>query len=354
MTGTELHPFDSARSAPAPPYPPSWVDRILAAVQRNRIPNLVFYVSLFVVGHALATALRIYQEGKSLQQVLTMPPPIFLIWSIYLLALMQYLNAVARDKIRELRPALDVDDETFAVLGYRLTVMPAREALLSGLFWLVVAIGMFWYLLPSVRAFGYLDWEIACTIATYMIGGTAVYHTVHQLRTVSELHRMVKRIDLYDLDPLYTMSGLTARTGAGLVLLIYITFVLLPRQLATTAFGGTLVVVVVLAAAAFVAPLTGIHRRLEAEKKRAVNDVNQRLKRILAEIHGRIDRQQIEGLDPLQKAVSGLLAERDILNKISTWPWQAATLRGFVSALVLPVMLKVAQDVLKYVMDSMK
>jgi hypothetical protein len=37
--------------------------------------------------------------------------------------------------------------------------------------------------------------------------------------------------------------------------------------------------------------------------------------------------------------VTSALAERDLLMKLSTWPWTTATIRGFGSALLLPVVI---------------
>ncbi len=42
----------------------------------------------------------------------------------------------------------------------------------------------------------------------------------------------------------------------------------------------------------------------------------------------------------------GLSAERDILTKIPTWLWRAGMLTGFLSIVVLPIMLFILQLVL--------
>jgi hypothetical protein len=42
-------------------------------------------------------------------------------------------------------------------------------------------------------------------------------------------------------------------------------------------------------------------------------------------------------VDHLEKALSGLLRMREVVSKLSTWPWQPETLRGLVAAVALPI-----------------
>ncbi len=37
--------------------------------------------------------------------------------------------------------------------------------------------------------------------------------------------------------------------------------------------------------------------------------------------------------------MTSLLLERETLKKISTWPWEAETMRGFLSSVGLPILL---------------
>jgi hypothetical protein len=53
-----------------------------------------------------------------------------------------------------------------------------------------------------------------------------------------------------------------------------------------------------------------------------------------------------ERLNELDKALSGLLRMRDVINKLSTWPWQPETLWGMVGAILLPIALWLIQRLL--------
>lgn len=336
------------RGAPPtlPPYPASWVDRVLAGVSRWPASDWACFGALFATGHVLVAALRV-RDGAALPEALTALPPPFLLWTVYLLALTHHLNGVARARLAAFRSVLDLDDAGLAEAEYRLTTMPAPLALRFGGLWVAIAVAILWWQWPLVVRLGYPLWEIGLTVASYMLGGAAIYHTAHQLREVSRLHARVTRVDLFDLEPLYAFSGLTSRTALGWLLLLYLTAIVVPAELARSALGATWVFVMGLAILAFVAPLMGIHRQLMAAKQRAIAAANARLRDTLAEINQRIDARDFGALDGLQKAAASLTAQRDILEAVSTWPWQAGTLRGFVTALLLPIALRVGQAVLE-------
>jgi len=331
------------------PYPMSWVDHILRAVQRARIPNWAFYAALFAVGHALVVALRV-RDGLPLDQALLVPPPVFLVWAVYLLAMTQYLNAVARERLGRFRAAIEVDDAEYGDMAYRLTTMPAVPTLLNGVLWVVIGGAILLTAKATVLALGYPVWEVWLTIATYFLGGAVIYHTVHQLREVSRLFARVQQIDLYRLDPLHAFAGLTAQSALGWIFLLYATTLLVPRELETAAVDATWLVVAAVAVAAFVVPLVGMHRRLVAAKHRALVANSTRLRRAMEAVHDAIDGDAPERLDGLGKVVATLLGEKERLARVSTWPWEAGTLRGFVTALLLPLLLRVGQQALERAM----
>lgn len=327
----------------------SWIDHLLRAVQRARIPNWAFYAGLFAVGHALVAALRM-ADGAPPRVALLTPPRVFLVWTVYLLAMTQYLNAVARDRMARFRPALDLDDAQVVALTARLTTMPAGPVLAHGLAWMAVGAAVLWALWDRVVALGYPPWEIGLTVAAFFVGGGAIYHTVHQLRQVSRLLARVERVDLYRLDPVHAFAGLTAQSALGWIALLYATTLLVPRALWVPAVEALWAVVAAVAAAAFVVPLLGMHRRLAAAKHAALVANGSRMRRAMEAVHAAIDAGDGERLDSQNKVVATLAAEKDRLARLSTWPWEAGTLRGFVTALLLPLLLRLGQQALERVL----
>lgn len=328
---------------PPRPYPMSWIDRLQHGVERLRAPGWAVFGVLFAVAYAVVTALRV-RDGLTTAQAIRTPPPVFLVWIFYLLAMTRYLNHLAGERLARFRAALDVDDAEYGDLAYRLTTLPAVPTLLHGLAWLAVACALFVAAYPAIVRLHYARWEIVSTVLTYFVGGGVVYHTVHQLREVSRLHARAAHIDLYHLDPLHAFASLTAQTSLGWILLLYVTMHLVPEEIAASGFGATWVVVMAVAVAAFVVPLTGMHRRMVAAKRDAIAAAGERLKRLTTDVNAQIDRGEFDRLDAFNKAVATVMAEQERLAKISTWPWATGTLRGFVSALLLPTVVRLVQE----------
>jgi hypothetical protein len=59
-----------------------------------------------------------------------------------------------------------------------------------------------------------------------------------------------------------------------------------------------------------------------------------------------VDRRDVAAADGTSKLLSSILAQRDVLARLSTWPWSTGALRALVSAILLPIGLFVAQRLL--------
>ena len=107
-----------------------------------------------------------------------------------------------------------------------------------------------------------------------------------------------------------------------------------------------LVVPPVIATIAFVLPLTGAHARLVDQKELLRDEAERRLEATLGELNRDVDARDLTRADGLNKTLASLVVQRDILAKLPTWPWSTATLRTFVSALLLPMALFLLQQAL--------
>ena len=188
-------------------------------------------------------------------------------------------------------------------------------------------------------------WESLIT-AIFLI---LIYHTVRQLRLIARIHERVSRIDVFDQARLYAMSKVTSGTAIGLVVLLVPSLFLLP-----TDAGISYVVItaawyafaVAAAAASFFLPLRGMHDRLIDEKKRLQAEVGRRISTTLASIQAAVDAGDPAAIEAASKALSVLVASRDVVNRAPTWPWSGGALTGFASAIVLPIVLFLVQRVL--------
>jgi hypothetical protein len=271
----------------------------------------------------------------------------FLLWTRF------HLDRVAGAAMDVFRPALVVGDAEFHRLRYQLVTLPARTT------WIItaavaVAFAVNIALMPRwvVEQFGPSRVEAVVTVGppalfTLAAVALAMAQAVRQLWMVDRLHHLAARIDLFRAKPLYAFSGLAARTGASFALLAYYVRAIRPDTIRESpAMQLLLLAMIPTAIACFVLPLRSMHLRLAAEKDRMLAETSARFAALLARLHERVDRGDLADADKVNAQMTSLSAEREALARISTWPWETATLTGFVTALVLPVLLWILQRAL--------
>ncbi|MBF8290094.1 MAG: hypothetical protein HW391_1062, partial [Chloroflexi bacterium] len=104
--------------------------------------------------------------------------------------------------------------------------------------------------------------------------------------------------------------------------------------------------------AVFALPLLGMHRRLVAEKDRVMGAADGRMRDLLGELNEAIDARVTDRVEGLDRTISALRHEREILAKLPTWPWSTGTIRGFASALALPITIFLLQRLLLEVLPA--
>ena len=207
-------------------YPPSWVDRLMARIQRLPIPSWLFYLAL-VLTQILYINVILWSRGKQPVGTISIGPAAWVVFSGYFLILMQYLNRVASTTLEAFRPALDVSEAEYLQFGYQLTTLPARGTAIATLVGVVFSL-LSWLFVPPqvIEVYGgsvysnFLLFELP-VLVNYVITISFIYHTIHQLRMVDHIHNAARQPDIYDSDPLYAFSALTARTGIGYLLIAY-------------------------------------------------------------------------------------------------------------------------------------
>ncbi len=68
---------------------------------------------------------------------------------------------------------------------------------------------------------------------------------------------------------------------------------------------------------------------------------------MIVRLHERVDKEILVDADKLHMQIASLVVEREALSRLSTWPWDTATVTGFVSALVVPALLWVVTHALE-------
>jgi hypothetical protein len=89
-----------------------------------------------------------------------------------------------------------------------------------------------------------------------------------------------------------------------------------------------------------------MHLRLVAEKDRLLAEANGRFETLLARLHARVDGEILTDAEKVFHQLSSVSAEREAISRLSTWPWETATVTGFLTTLVLPVLIWLMQRLL--------
>ena len=328
-------------------YPPSFLDRFMDFVQRQRIPYWLTYLCCLFLEVALLHILA-WVDGWMPIFTFNIIITVFPIWLWFPMIIMTYVDSVALDALNSFRPLLKIDDDELNRLKYEFSTMPPRGVLLSGLFW-----GVNYLLLTYL---GYQVFYVAYGLGTfltvvifitglisYLTGSAIYYHSLRKLGLVNRTVRMAKQLNLFRLDPVYAFSRVTSLIGISWMFMLTLTLLTLPVRLVTGLGVAILAVQIVLAIAAFVLPLWFVHRRLEAEKIRLTSELNLRVESTIKLLHAALDDNKLENSSHFSDALTSLGAEREVLNAIPTWPWRAGTLTGFLSAIVLPIVIFLVQ-----------
>ena len=330
----------------AGPYAPSWPDRLIWWLEGLPIPIWLAFGLLAAACFAYVMVVIIVSESV-VSTVGLRFTAIGLVPALSLV-LMRRLNQVAGEAFDRFSPLLELSASATDQLRRRLTTLPERPVTF------IVGLVIVTTFLGAATAPTNFEIEGTSVVASFMFIAFAslvgsgymllTFQIVRQLILVEHIHREARRIDLFDASPLHAFSRLTSQASLGLLALTALLISANPQFLtassnelvAATAIG-LLSGMGIAALASFALPLYGLHRRIAAEKERLQTDADGRLVSLLGALHEDASKLDLSRADGLNKLLASALQERDILAKLPTWPWQAQTLRGFVSALLLPV-----------------
>lgn len=335
----------------ARPYGASWIHPLSDAIDRLPGPRSVAYAGIALLGIFLQHA-QLWSTGRV--EVGTIDP-VNTYWGIVIAAalwLPGHLERSARSSFERFRPALVASAEEVDRLGYELTIIPRRISAAATVLAAIAAVTSFIADPEGTSTAGLPPVMLALAFLIQTLVGAVFiqifYRLLRQVRLVREILERHVQVDVFQPGPLHAIAALTARPGAVLTLAIATTLVVVPVTTDPIAFlvgwGPVLLVPPMLATVAFVAPLTGAHDRLEAQKERLQDATEQRIRGLLNDLDGDVDSRDLGRVDAYSKALSALLVEREVLAKLPTWPWSVSTLRAFLSSILLPMTLFLLQQ----------
>jgi hypothetical protein len=336
-------------------YPPSWVDRLTGWVEGLPGPAWLYYAGVALVLILVRAAVG-WSDG-SYPVGTFFPVHVLDAGSIlYWLCVLHYLDKVAASALANFRAVLTVDGAGYEELRYRLTTMPALPVLAWSLVGLAFGVSFLHLMVPEqqLQSLKYFTSPAATAVDVsmhglgWMFNAIFAYHTVQQLRLVSRIYTRHTNVNVFETDPLYALSRVSAVTAVAVLFLTYLYLVMWANWQFKTAADATVALAFVLVAlATFVWPLWGAHRLLQDEKTQRKRAVARRIEALADDLHSRLDRRDLKEMDRVKDALDSLVAERGVLDKVSTWPWEPETMRVVVTALLLPVVLWIVTRILE-------
>ena len=327
---------------------PAWPYALTRAIDRLPIPNAVVYVAVAGI-LTVALELRFWVGGSA-------PPGsdtnslTFAFAVTANLWFFGYLQRGARAAFERFRPALAQGADADRIRTELSELSPRAGLVALGLSILLTTY-RYAFDPASSSVAGLPLWVAGIAYVVEVLNVGLLFTLVAQLiRQTAAIRRVLAQdtvVDIYRAGPLHALSGLSARMGIYLVVLTTIITVLVSPdtsgQLDVLTLLPFVVVPVAIALVAFLLPLYGTHDRLVDEKQRLQGQADTRLQGLVTEINELIDGRRLGEVDPLNKALIAVVQQRDMVSKLSTWPWSTGTGRALATAILLPVALFVAQ-----------
>lgn len=318
-------------------HAPGRFDRLVTAVDGLAGPAALWYAGLgFVLlgaAHLFVWAAGPLPWGAVVPEIV---PPAFLF--AYFVWFVGVLKRVAGDSFDDFRPALHEGKHNAAAYRFALTSISDRQAVVSMIAAVVVIDVLYytqvWPTLPptslAIEVATALLWSLGAAM-----GGVLLLLTVRQLRLVGRLSASADNVDIFKPNPINAFSRVTAVTATGI--LAFVVFFIVSNPTQPPPFVLQEALIVGLAVVSFVHPLRGMHRRLARQKAQLQDEAQDRLKRVLERLHVAVEASEYSQVEQLNNALRALQAEREVLAKLPTWPWSVGTLRGFATAVALPI-----------------
>jgi hypothetical protein len=334
------------------PYPPGWPHLLVRAMERLPGPTWIAYLTLVLI-IGLVMHLRAWSRGDAPVGTPALESAYWGLLAGALLWAFGYLERAAGAAFDAFRPALAPSVDDPERLRYELTMVPRTPALAAALVATVLTVASFVTDPASSDVDGVPGPVFFAVMVVQAFMVSLLFVFLYQLiRQVRQVRRILDRhavVDVFRPGPLQAFPRLMAMSGVALVFLVASSLLVTDPSASTNflvSWAPYVVLPPTVAIVAFIVPLYGTHQRLADERERLADEAEERLKGLLREINRDIDARDLGGLDPLERALGSVIRQREIVAKLPTWPWSPGTLRGFASAILLPLALFLTQRLL--------
>jgi hypothetical protein len=332
-----------------PSFSSSYINRFTKWIEGLPGSSWGYYVGFTIFLLSLQTVASWVEGAIPIGSFL--PEHIFLSAAIsFIIAIIPYFDKRALAALETIKPSLTIDEAKLKELAYQLTHLPAFKSILASIIVLIIShyfefVGEGAYQNAALIGFPismYLSRVIY--LICWWFFGLFLYHTIHQLGLINKIYNRYTRIDLFRMHPLYGFSNLAAFTSGAIIMLPYGFLFITPAiKLNNPVILILYLVISIIPVVTFILPQLGLYRLQTAEKKLKLDEIDQRYKNVLDEVNNCVDNGEHAKIANLNSSLSTLSNVRQRISKISTWPWQPETIRWLFTALVLPLLMWIAQ-----------
>jgi hypothetical protein len=188
-----------------------------------------------------------------------------------------------------------------------------------------------------------VDWA---TVSALTFG--FVYRIVRIIVISVKFYSGPIRINLFNLPPLFALSSVVSRAGLFLLLMWYLNlpFNLSEFVLSSPAALGSAVAVALIPFGAFLGPQAVLSRRLNRSKADHLVEVSAQLERTFRRLKHIVEEGNLADVESVRSTIDALIAEGKYIDGIPTWPWRLGTFRIAVTAVLLPIVVWLIQQLL--------
>jgi hypothetical protein len=334
------------------PYSPSWVDRFTDWLNSLPVPVWLSIALIYLLAVS-SFHLAYWLDGGV--PFWTVDPFLLFngVWSVIGLIFIMSLHRISNRAIDKFSTLVPRTRKELELLRYQMTTIPAGLAALLTLI-VVVGISAGAYFDPSFLGVSQpipVLIFIVGVIFSYSFAPIMLVHGFRQLTMVIKAYRMVDEVNLFHLQPLYAFSGLSMTSSMFWVVILNLNFISNSWSGVSSVSNTTLsiflaVLYVLLAFASFIAPLWGIHVRIRQTKEEAIEENGLQIEKAHQSLYRLLNKADYKKTTDLEKTLASLYNMRAQIEKVPTWPWNAGTLRGFLSAVFLPLGIWFTQQIL--------
>ena len=332
-------------------FKPSYLDRIIARVDQLAMPYWLFYILLFfAVGFVFNIAG--WLQGFLEPGIVKLSYFVLGTWIAENLFINHFLIASSLASLNEFKSQIGAKSAEFERLKYSISHVPSIPVNLWSLIGISTGLFTIFYMIreqiPISDKFPILYLGIGASIGASFFFA-AGYRAVRQLRIISQLLDSIQKVNLHDLGPIYGLALFPTKVVFVTILFLYINpaFILFPEMLAQPLILLLWGFLTLSSLGIAIFPLRGISQRLREEKDHLIKENGLRLDLSTKALYKAVDEGEHNKLDKLERGINALIAIRNDVDTISTWPWKKDTIRWLATALVLPLGLWIIQFLLQ-------